>query len=219
MSVANKGAPQSRAPARHATARRGRTSGTTTLHQSHTIKVPPSGELRIAVISDTHSKAHDNSLTLVGDQEPDLVLHAGDIGELGVLEPFAELAPFFVVRGNIDARSGDWHGAPLPDSVDLCFERDGHPVLRVLLMHIAVYGPKLRADARRLAQTHQCTLVVCGHSHVPFMGSDRGVSMFNPGSIGPRRFGLPITFGVLDLDDKRLQARHMSCETGKTWLP
>lgn len=30
------------------------------------------------------------------------------------------------------------------------------------------------------------------HSHVPFIGADRGITMFNPGSTGPRRFMPPI---------------------------
>jgi predicted phosphodiesterase len=30
------------------------------------------------------------------------------------------------------------------------------------------------------------------HSHVPFIGADRAITMFNPGSVGPRRLMLPI---------------------------
>jgi hypothetical protein len=37
-----------------------------------------------------------------------------------------------------------------------------------------VYGPKLRADAARLARNAGASLIVCGHSHVPFIGRDRG---------------------------------------------
>ena len=35
-------------------------------------------------------------------------------------------------------------------------------------------------------------VLLCGHSHVPFFGQDRGLTVFNPGSIGPRRFTLPM---------------------------
>lgn len=183
-------------------------------HRSERIEIPDSGNLRIAVISDTHSDAHERSLELVAALKPDLLLHAGDIGDLGVLKPFEAVAPLFVVRGNIDGRDQG-----LADSIDISFERDGESRLKVLLMHIAVYGPKLRADARALAQTHDAAMVVCGHSHVPFIGRDRGVGMFNPGSIGPRRSGLPVTFGVLELSSAALSFRHMSCETGLVWTP
>jgi hypothetical protein len=62
-------------------------------------------------------------------------------------------------------------------------------------------------------------MVICGHSHVPFIGRDKGLIVFNPGSIGPRRFQLPIVFGVLRLGPGGISLRHVSCETGETWLP
>ena len=183
-------------------------------HRSEIVALPALGDFRVAMISDTHGKVHPSSAKWVRAQKPDLLLHGGDVGDLAVLEPFARIAPMHVVRGNIDARTPQ-----LCDSIDLSFEREGRSVLRILLMHIAVYGPKLRADARKLARAHCCSLVVCGHSHVPFIGNDRGISLINPGSIGPRRFNLPIVFGVLDIKPTGLTARHVSCETGQTWLP
>ena len=62
-------------------------------------------------------------------------------------------------------------------------------------------------------------LVVCGHSHVPFAARDRGLTVFNPGSIGPRRFQLPIVFGLIDISRERIDVRHVDCETGERWLP
>jgi len=183
-------------------------------HRSEKVQVPDSGEFKIAIISDTHSKAHPKSAEHVAAQNPDVILHGGDIGELAVLAPFQEIAPLHYVRGNIDPND-----AFLLDSIDLSFERGSSTVYRLLLTHIAIYGPKLRADARRLAEKYDCSMVVCGHSHVPFIGSDRGISLINPGSIGPRRFGLPITFAMLTLNGARLDARHVCCESGKTWTP
>jgi putative phosphoesterase len=202
--------------------------------------------MRIAVISDTHSRPHPDSLTYVARQQPDAILHGGDIGDLAVLDRFAELAPLIAVRGNIDE-----HAADIPDSIDIAIvsgASDGMPTLaearsagagdgspsrsgatnmtegehvrlKILLTHIAVYGPKLRADAARLAEAHGAQLVVCGHSHVPFIGRDRGLTLFNPGSIGPRRMHLPITFGVLEVSATAASLRHMSCETGERWSP
>ena len=62
--------------------------------------------------------------------------------------------------------------------------------------------------------------MVCGHSHVPFIGIDKGLGVFNPGSMGPRRFALPIVFGVIDVPVQgSMRLRHVSCETGQTWMP
>ena len=103
------------------------------------------------------------------------------------------------------------------DDIDL--ELGGKHALRILLTHIAVYGPRLRRDVRELAAKHDAQMVVCSHSHVPLIARDGGVVVFNPGSVGPRRFQLPITFGVMELADDGWKLRHVSCETGERWQP
>jgi predicted phosphodiesterase len=87
------------------------------------------------------------------------------------------------------------------------------------MTHIAVYGPKLNAEVARMAQAEGATLVVCGHSHVPFIGTDRGLTVFNPGAIGPRRFALPIVLGTIDIAPAGLKLAHVDAATGQTWLP
>ena len=172
------------------------------------------GVMRMAVIADSHSRPHPRALELVAALEPDRIVHAGDIGDLGVLDAFARVAPVLAVRGNIDV-----HAPEVPDVLTLDLEDDASSYLTILVTHIAVNGPKLRADAARLAQGEGAQLVICGHSHVPFIGRDKGFTIFNPGSLGPRRFQLPIVFGVLELKDARLTMNHINCETGTDWHP
>jgi putative phosphoesterase len=187
----------------------------TPLHeQTATLAIGEGGRLRIAVIADTHSAPHRAAPRHIRAWSPDAILHAGDIGDpKTALDPFAAIAPMHVVRGNIDGR------AHFPDVVVLDVERDGAKVLRILLMHIAVNGPMLRADALRLAKSRGADLVICGHSHVPFIGRDRGVAVFNPGSVGPRRFSLPIVYGTIEIDPKGVRFAHVAAETGAAWLP
>ncbi len=113
------------------------------------------------------------------------------------------------MRGNIDTRA-----AELPDV--LVLDLSG---LTILMTHIAVAGPRIRGDAARLARAAKAKLIVCGHSHVPFIAEERGLTVFNPGSVGPRRFDLPIVFGTLELVDRKVRLAHVSCETGARWLP
>jgi uncharacterized protein len=54
---------------------------------------------------------------------------------------------------------------------------------------------------------------------VPFIGVDRGITMFNPGSVGPRRFMLPIVFGTVDITPSGVRLAHVDVETGARWLP
>lgn len=142
------------------------------------------------------------------------ILHAGDIGDLSVLDGLKRIAPLYVVRGNIDT-----HAADLPDALVVDLLDGGSVALSLLLFHIAVYGPKLLAGPARLAESEGAGIVVCGHSHVPFIGMDRGLVVFNPGSIGPKRFSLPIVFGVMDLEATGIRMHHVACETGERWLP
>ena len=171
------------------------------------------GTLRIAVVADTHSQPHPATRKNLETLAPDVILHAGDIGDLAVLEELAELAPLHAVRGNIDTRANQLPDVLMLDLVGV------DRTYRLLLTHIAVYGPRLRADVAKIARAEKASLVVCGHSHVPFIGKDRGLTVFNPGSIGPRRFQLPIVFGMLEIAGGRMTLHHVSCETGERWLP
>lgn len=172
------------------------------------------GKLRLACVADTHGQPHPNTHALLRSLEPDAILHGGDIGDLAVLEALAEIAPLFAVRGNIDERANE-----LPDGLTLQLTADQQPALTVLLMHIAVAGPRIRKEAAQLAHTAGARLIVCGHSHVPFIGRDKGLTVFNPGSVGPRRLRLPIVLGVLEIADGKLSLRHIDCETGADWAP
>jgi putative phosphoesterase len=165
--------------------------------------------VRLAVVSDTHSHPHEATRQRLTELAPDAILHGGDIGDLAVLDDLATIAPVFAVRGNIDTSARD-----LPDVLTLDVGK-----LRILLTHIAVYGPKLRAEIAKLAREEKAPLVVCGHSHVPFIGSDKGITVFNPGSIGPRRFSLPILFGRIDITPAGVRLAHVDAATGKAWLP
>lgn len=169
--------------------------------------------LRLAVVADTHARPHPASAKHIAALEPDRILHAGDIGNRAVLDGLAKIAPVIAVRGNIDAPSL----GPEAITLDVIDDRDQR--LRLLLVHIAVYGTKLRREVVTLAKKEAASLVVCGHSHVPFIGRDRELAIFNPGSIGPRRFQLPIVFGVIDVEGGALSMRHVDAQSGETWQP
>jgi uncharacterized protein len=145
---------------------------------------------------------------------PDAILHAGDIGELSVLDGLAEIAPLFAVRGNIDE-----HAPDLPEILTLDVVAGDAVLVRVLLTHIGVDGPRLLAPVLALARERDASLVVCGHSHVPLIAVDRGVSVFNPGSAGPRRFRLPILFGTIEVTPTAVRLAHFDCATGGPWRP
>lgn len=165
-------------------------------------------------MADTHSRPDPRALSLLEQLRPSAILHAGDIGDLSVLESLRPLAPqLLVVTGNIDGTRLDIPELRLIDLV-----RRGVLVSRLLLTHIAVHGPRILPAMRATAKREGVGLVVCGHSHVPLCAVDRDLPVFNPGSIGPRRFHLPITLGLIEVKDK-VTLTHLDCETGRPWHP
>ena len=165
----------------------------------------------LVVVADTHGRPHPSLGARIHALAPAHILHAGDVGDSAVLRGLEKHAPVTAVRGNIDGRL-------LPDFVTLDV-RGLEGAFRILLTHIAVDGPRLRADVARIAAAEDASLVVCGHSHVPFAAADRGFTVFNPGSVGPRRFQLPIVFGLIELSAKGVSVAHIDCETGLAWTP
>lgn len=173
------------------------------------------GKYRFAVVADTHSQPHEQTRARLSELSPEVILHAGDIGELSVLDELRAVAPVLAVRGNIDTRV-----RTVPDAMVIELRQSEVLKLRILLLHIAVYGGcRLRPEVARQARSERASLVVCGHSHVPFIGKDRGIGVFNPGSIGPKRFQLPIVLGVIDVTPTSASLRHIDCASGAIWAP
>jgi putative phosphoesterase len=178
------------------------------------VQVREDGSFRLAIVSDTHSAPHFHAPEVITGLRPNAILHAGDIGELSVIDQLSTICPVYAVRGNVDQRL-----PMLPDVLVLEIVSKDRLILRILALHVGVYGPKLRAEVARMARAEDASLVVCGHSHVPFIGRERELTVFNPGSIGPRRNGLPIVFGMLEMNGCDFRLSHIDCETGLPWRP
>lgn len=170
------------------------------------------GPARIAVVADTHGRPHPLLGARLREIAPRHCLHAGDIGDLAVLRALEEVAPVTAVRGNID-------GHDLPDAVTLDVGDGERTWIKIFLTHIALADARLRSDVARMARGEDAGLVVCGHSHVPFAAREGDLAVFNPGSVGPRRFHLPIVLGVIDVAPDGVALRHVDCETGRPWSP
>src|SRR5262249_626709 len=67
----------------------------------------PGDEILVGVISDTHGLLRPEAVAAL--RGSDLIIHAGDVGALEVIDELRNLAPTFVVRGNVDR--APWAGA------------------------------------------------------------------------------------------------------------
>ena len=136
----------------------------------------------IGVISDTHGLLRPEALKALEGVE--LIIHAGDIGDLRLLRTLERLAPVHAVRGNTDR--GDW-AAALPRT----------RVVEVGGVHLYVLHELFTLDLDPAAAG--LAAVIYGHSHLPTWNAKNGVLFLNPGSAGPRRFTLPVTLARIKL--------------------
>ena len=137
-------------------------------------------EQLVCLVSDSHGLVRPEVVAAL--EGVDLIVHAGDVGGPEVLDRLRELAPLVAIRGNNDR--GAW-AEPLPTS----------RVVEVGDASLYVVHDLAELDLDPAAAGFDA--VVSGHSHRPSMERRGSVLFVNPGSIGPRRFTLPIALARL----------------------
>lgn len=152
---------------------------------------------RVGLISDTHGLLRPEALAFL--RGSDFIIHAGDIGDPGVLTALKALAPVTAVRGNND--KGPWAKAV-----------GATEVLEVAEALIYVIHDLAELDLDPAAAGFH--VVVSGHSHKPAVETRAGVLYVNPGSAGPRRFTLPIAVAELEVRGRSVNARVSELEVG-----
>ena len=144
--------------------------------------------MKIGLISDTHGQLRSRVLELFDGV--DLILHAGDIGNLGIITELEAVAPVHAVHGNTDSSE---IAAQYGESVEL--DLGG---VRVAMTHGHLLGSPTAPALRKQFPT--ADVIVYGHTHVQRI--DRGSPLvINPGAAGPARFKLKPSVAVLELPD------------------
>jgi len=145
---------------------------------------------RVGLISDTHGILRPEAKAFL--KGIDYIVHAGDIGNPGILEELSAIAPVIAVRGNNDR--GSW-----------AQELRETEFLRVDEVFVYVVHDLAELDLDPTAAGVR--VVVSGHSHQPAVEERDGVLYVNPGSAGPRRFKLPVAIGELTVAGRSVSAR------------
>ena len=148
--------------------------------------------MKIGVLSDTHIPTAVRTLPpAVFDifKGVDLILHAGDIVDLSVLEELSALAPVEAVAGNMDdARA-----------------RLSLPYKKVLTLGgftVGLIHGKYKIDVQRemiRREFDAVDVIVYGHSHTPFWAKIDGVYFLNPGSPTDRQYAPYNSVALLEL--------------------
>jgi uncharacterized protein len=143
----------------------------------------------LGIISDTHGLLRSEAVEAL--RGSGRILHAGDVGDAGILEKLAHIAPVTAIRGNVDT---DAWVAALPAT----------EVVEIAGMSIYMLHDIARIDLKPEAAGFR--VVIYGHSHRPKIEERNGVLFFNPGSAGPRRFSLPVSVGRLMISAQKVHA-------------
>lgn len=145
--------------------------------------------VRLGVISDTHGLLRPEVFDAF--REVDHILHAGDVGSWDLIVELRAVAPVTAVYGNTDGP--DVRGR-LPQVAAL--RLDGFDI-------VVTHGDQLGSPTP--AALHEAfpeaEIILYGHTHKPLLELvDRTVTVMNPGSAGQRRFDLPVSVGILELE-------------------
>lgn len=146
--------------------------------------------MNIGVVSDTHGLVRPETLAFL--QGSELILHAGDVGAADVLAQLEDVAPVVAIRGNIDKQPGV---RELPETKLITLANK-----RLYLLH-NIHQLQLDPVAEAL------DVVIYGHSHKAEQFARDGVLYLNPGSVGPRRFKLPVSAAKLQVTSAGVEAQ------------
>jgi putative phosphoesterase len=154
------------------------------------VKDVASKGLIVGVISDTHGLLRPEAIEALAGA--DHILHAGDVGDPGILDRLRAIAPLTAIRGNVDV-SGICSTLPATEAVELGGK----------LFYLVHSLRDLDIDSTVAG----VSVVVSGHSHRADVQERAGVLYLNPGSAGPRRFDLPVTIATVTLADGTVRAQ------------
>jgi putative phosphoesterase len=151
--------------------------------------------MKIGVLSDTHVPAIMPSLppaVFKIFKGVDLILHAGDIVELSVLDELRTIAPVEAVAGNMD------------DS-EVHMKLPIKKIIRIGRYSVGLIHGKYKIDIQKemiRKEFENVDLIVFGHSHTPFWGRIDGVYFLNPGSPTDKQYAPYNSVAVLDVGDE-----------------
>lgn len=150
--------------------------------------------MRIGVIADTHipDRAKEIPQKILEDfKNVDLILHAGDLVELKVLDELRKIKEVKAVFGNMDS-------FPV---VNLLPKKELIQIgkFKIGLIHGFGHPNRLIEVVRKEFDKVDC--IVYGHAHNPVNEVRDGVIFFNPGSPTDKIFSAYNSYGILEIND------------------
>ena len=135
---------------------------------------------KILLISDTHGYIDDRIIQYA--KESDETWHAGDIGELKVVDELKKVTTLRAVHGNIDNSK---IRAEYAENLRFKIEN-----MKIWITHIGGYPNRYNQRIRQEIYNDPPDIFICGHSHILKVINDNKLNLLhiNPGAIGKHGF-------------------------------
>lgn len=148
----------------------------------------------VGVLSDTHVPKRGARLpdvVLRHFEDVELILHAGDLSTLAVLDQLSAYAPVEAVQGNVEQ-----HEVVMKLPIKRTLVVGG---CEIGMVHILGERRYYARNARH--EFPGARVVIFGHSHIPWLQDANGLLLLNPGSAMDRRQQPHCTIALLTITD------------------
>jgi putative phosphoesterase len=152
---------------------------------------------KIGLLSDTHGFLDEKFFDLFS--ACDEVWHAGDIGDIAVIDALEKFKPLRAVYGNID---GTVVRSAFPEEIIFLCEE-----IKVFLIHIGGYPGNYFPGIKEKLSEHNPNLFICGHSHILKVIRDEKFNLLhiNPGAAGKHGMHKIRTSIRFEIDGNKIQ--------------
>ena len=149
--------------------------------------------MKVLIVSDTHGREDNLEKALEKESPIDAMVHLGDVERSEDYIRILTDAPVYMVAGN-----NDW-GSDLPQEIITEIGK-----YRVFITHGHRYYVPFEMDRlKAAAKERNAQIVIFGHSHMPYLQEEDGITFLNPGSISkPRQVSFEPTYAIMKLDDR-----------------
>lgn len=151
--------------------------------------------MRIGVISDTHLSSGNCELPeklISGLEGCGLIIHAGDLVDISVLDSLKKISKVEAVYGNMDSHNVR---SELEDKKILNIQGK-----KICVMHGYGHPDKLVDILKNEFFSEKPDIIIFGHSHVPKNEYIDGILFFNPGSVTDTVFAPYRSYGIIEID-------------------
>ena len=153
--------------------------------------------MQILVLADTHGKLDEARRVILEHPDASYIIHLGNTFEDAFDLERQTSRAIIPVMGNNDG-FGQIYGVPkdrvLTTSAGKIFLTHGHRY------GVKSGGENLAYEARQKG----CAAAFFGHTHQAVLGECNGITIFNPGSISYPRDGSNGSYGIVEIEDNKM---------------